>query len=107
MTTYGLMLPVNNVKSDWWSLLPLTNLTNSSSLQNGRTQIAQLFLILEGDKNLTRSNKVFYAGMVVGRGGILIFTVNSSRLNFVNSIYLQCDYNYEIEISVRTLSEKV
>ena len=52
---HGLMLLVSNVNSYWWSFFPLTNLTKSSSLQNGKTQTAQLFLILEGDKNLTRS----------------------------------------------------
>ena len=31
---------VSDVKSYWWSLLPLTNFTNSSSLQNGKTQVS-------------------------------------------------------------------
>ena len=30
------------IKLYWWSLLLLTNLTNSSSLQNGKTQISKI-----------------------------------------------------------------
>ena len=36
LTAYGLLLLVSNV---WWSLLSLTNLTNSSSFQNGTTEM--------------------------------------------------------------------
>ena len=39
MNTCDLLLLVSNAKSYWWSLLPLTNLTNLSSLQNGKTQM--------------------------------------------------------------------
>ena len=35
---------VTNVKSYWWSLLPLNNLTNSNSLQNEKTQIFSIFI---------------------------------------------------------------
>ena len=41
MTISELLLLVSNVKLLWWSLLPLTNLTNSRSLQNGKTQLFQ------------------------------------------------------------------
>ena len=35
---------VSNEKSCWWSLLPLINLTNSSSLQNVNSQIRQMIV---------------------------------------------------------------
>ena len=38
-TTYGLSLLVSNVKSFLWSSLSLTNLTNWSSLRNGKCQL--------------------------------------------------------------------
>ena len=41
MNTYSLLLLVSqlsNVKWYWWSLLSLTNWTNPSSIQNGKTQ---------------------------------------------------------------------
>ena len=37
--TTCLLLLVSYVKSYWWHLLPLTNLTKSISFQNGKTQL--------------------------------------------------------------------
>ena len=46
VTTCGLLLLASNVKLDWWLLFPLTNLTNSISLQNGKTQFHWLRVCL-------------------------------------------------------------
>ena len=62
MTNCVLLLLVNNVESNWWSLLSLTNLTNLISLQNLKhiPKLAVFRKIMNNQHHACRLNANYY-----------------------------------------------
>ena len=87
VTICGLALLASNVKSHWWSLLPLTNFTKSSLLQNGNmsTQLLRQY------RSFWRSHAMWMRQNFGGRQTLLAFA-SSSGLVHSADIYWALDW---------------